>query len=263
MNAQSTSKPRTLLALLGVVAAVGGAALALHRDAPAAAAPAATPPIAAAANGEPVLIELFTSQGCSSCPPADKLAETLSRKPGLVVISRPVTYWDRLGWKDTLARESNTALQQDYARRGIEGYNGVYTPQAVVDGSFGTVGSQANNVADGIKRFGGKSDAAIRVSQSTDAGYTVKLTGAGKAPSELVLVAVTRHVDVSIGSGENGGRKVGYANVLRAERKLADVSGAASVAVAPDQLKVSGADRYAVVLRQPGGGRVLAARWLS
>lgn len=257
------TRTHSLLALIAAAAAFGGAALALPKGTQSAPASKPAPALTAASSGEPVLIELFTSQGCSSCPPADKLAETLSKRPGLVVITRPVTYWDRLGWKDTLARESNTALQQDYARRGIEGYNGVYTPQAVVNGSFGTVGSQANNVADGIKRFGGKSDAAIRVSQSTDAGFTVKLTGAGKAPSELVLVAVTRHVDVSIGSGENGGRKVGYANVLRAERKLADVSGSASVAVAPDQLKVSGADRYAVVLRQPGGGRVLAARWLS
>lgn len=258
------TRTHTLLAIVAAAAAFGGAALALPKGTQSAPAPKPAPALAAASSGEPVLIELFTSQGCSSCPPADKLAETLSKKPGLVVITRPVTYWDRLGWKDTLARESNTALQQNYARRGIEGYNGVYTPQAVVDGSFGTVGSQANNVADGVKRFGAKSNAAIRVGQRTDAGYTVDLSGTGKAPAELVLVAVTRHVDVVIGSGENGGRKVGYANVLRAERKLADVSGGtASVTVAPAQLKVSGADRYAVVLRQPGGGRVLAARWLS
>jgi hypothetical protein len=211
-----------------------------------------------------MLIELFTSQGCLSRPPADKLAKTLSWQPGLVVISRPVTYWDRLGWQDTLARESNTALQQDYARRGIAGYNGVYTPQVVVDGSFGTVGSQANNVSDGVKRFGAKRDATIRVGKAKDSGYTVDLTGAGKEPAELVLVAVTRHVDVVIGSDENGVRKVGYANVLRAERKLADVhGGAGSLAIAPDQLKVSAADRYALVLRQPRGGAVLAAGWLS
>ena len=134
----------------------------------------------------------------------------------------------------------------------------------MVDGSFGEVGSQAAKVAAGVKRYGSKSDAAIRVGKASDAGFTVELSGAGKAPAELVLIAVTARVNVVIGSGENGGRKVTYANVLRAERKLADVSGdTASVAIAPAQLKVSGADRYAVVLRQPGGGRVLAARWLS
>ena len=263
----SIAKPRTrtLLALGGVFAALGLGALALHRESPAGASPgnAPAPPIAAA-SGAPVLVELFTSQGCSSCPPADKLAETLSRQPGLVVISRPVTYWDRLGWKDTLAQESNTALQQNYARRGLAGYNGVYTPQLVVNGSFGEVGSLAEKVSAGIKRYGGKSDAAIRVAKAKGPGFAVDLSGAGKAPAELVLMAVTARVDVVIGSGENGGRHVTYANVLRAERKLLDVTGgAASGAIAPDQLKVGGADRYALVLRRPGGGAVLAARWLS
>ena len=261
------TRSRTFLALVGAAAAFGGAALALPKGAQPAPAPKAALALVAATTDKPVLIELFTSQGCSSCPPADKLAETLSRQPGLVVISRPVTYWDRLGWKDTLARESNTSLQQDYARRGLAGYNGVYTPQMVVDGKFGAVGSQADNVAAGVKRYGGKSDASIRlgirVGKRKDAGYTAVLTGAGKDPAELVLVAVTRHVDVVIGSGENGGRKIGYANVLRAERKLADVSGGMGrVAIAPGQLKVSGADRYALVLRKPDGGAVLAARWL-
>ena len=263
------TRNRTLLALVSAVGLLGGAALALPKGAKpvaataaAAAAAAAAAPVVAA-NDKPVLIELFTSQGCSSCPPADKLAQSLSRQPGLVVISRPVTYWDRLGWKDTLARESNTALQQSYARRGLAGYNGVYTPQVVVNGSFGEVGSLAEKVAAGIKRYGGKSDAAIRVGKGKDAGYTVDLTGAGKDLAELVLIAVTARVDVTIGSGENGGRKVGYANVLRAERKIADVSGGTGrVAIAPGHLKVSGADRYALVLRRPGGGTVLAARWL-
>jgi len=258
------TRTRTLLALVGAAAAFGGAALALPKGARTVAAPDVATPRLVAATDKPVLIELFTSQGCSSCPPADKLAETLSRQPGLVVISRPVTYWDRLGWKDTLASEKNTALQQDYARRGLAGNNGVYTPQLVVDGRFGAVGSQADKVAAGIKRYGGKSDASIRLDKRKDAGFTANLTGAGKEPAELVLIAVTARVDVVIGSGENGGRKVTYANVLRAERKLADVrGGTGSVAFAPDQLKVRGADRYALVLRKPDGGAVLAARWLS
>ncbi|MBX9701673.1 MAG: DUF1223 domain-containing protein, partial [Acetobacteraceae bacterium] len=169
-----------------------------------------------------------------------------------------------LGWKDTLARESNTALQQDYARRGLEGRNGVYTPQLVVDGTFGAVGSHADAVASGVRQYGAKSKAAIRVAQAGGGGYAVHLSGAASGPAELVLVAVTRKVEVGIGRGENGGRKVTYTNVLRDERKLADWSGdTAKVALAADQLKVPGADRYALVLRQPNGGKVLAARWVS
>ncbi len=253
---------RPVLATAGTIAVLGSA-LGLMQSAPAAPAPATkAPPIAA--TGAPVLLELFTSQGCSSCPPADALAETLSANPGLVVIARPVTYWDRLGWKDTLARESNTALQQDYSRRGLAGRNGVYTPQLVIGGTFGVVGSHADAVASGVRQYGAKSDAAIRVAPAGAGGYAVHLSGTASGAAELVLVAVTRKVEVGIGHGENGGRKVAYTNVLRDERKIADWQGGkAEVAVGAGQLRVAGADRYALVLRLPDGGKVLAARWVA
>ncbi len=256
------TRQQTLTAALGSLAMLGAAALVWPQSAPAVA--GATPDAPTiAATGEPVLLELFTSQGCSSCPPADRLAERLATHPDLVVIARPVTYWDRLGWKDTLAREDNTTLQQDYARRGLAGRNGVYTPQLVVDGRFGAVGSRSKDIATGVKRYGSAGDAKIRVAKRGAGGYAVSLSGTGEGKGELVLVAVTRKVMVGIGSGENGGRKVSYTNVLRAERKLADWSGgAASVAIGADQLKVAGADAYALVLRAPGGGKVYAARWL-
>lgn len=254
---------RPVFATFGAIGVIAAATLGLSQGAPA----APPKPIAIAAKGAPVLLELFTSQGCSSCPPADALAAKLASNPNLVVIARPVTYWDRLGWKDTLAREENTALQQDYARRGLSGRNGVYTPQLVVNGAYGVVGSQAGDVAAGVERFGAKGDARIGVTAAAGGGYAAALsgtgTGAGKGAAELVLIAVTRRVDVGIGRGENGGRRVSYTNVLRSERKLADwQGGAASIAIAPGQLKVAGADRYALVLRQPDGGKVLAARWL-
>lgn len=257
------TRSQTFRAALGSLLVLGAAALVWPHSAPAApVAKPAAPAIAVA--GEPVLLELFTSQGCSSCPPADRLAEKLATNPNLVVIARPVTYWDRLGWKDTLAREDNTTLQQDYARRGLAGRNGVYTPQLVVDGSFGAVGSRAEDIAAGVKRYGSASDATIRAAKRDAGGYAVNLSGTGQGTGELLLVAVTRKVTVGIGSGENGGRKVSYTNVLRAERKIADWSGGkTSVAIRPDQLTVAGADAYALVLRAPGGGKVFAARWLA
>jgi hypothetical protein len=253
---------RPLIATLGAIGVIAAATLGLTQGAPAAAPRSVSPSIAA--KPAPVLLELFTSQGCSSCPPADALAEKLATNPNLVVIARPVIYWDRLGWKDTLARESNTALQQNYARRGLEGRNGVYTPQLVVDGAYGLVGSRADEVATGVKRFGAASGAAIRVAPAGAGGYAIELSGTTKGAAELVLVAVTRKVEVGIGRGENGGRKVAYTNVLRDERKIADwQGGAAKVALGAGQLQVAGADRYALVLRQPGGGKVLAARWVA
>jgi hypothetical protein len=245
---------RPLFATFGLAAVLGAATFGLSQTAP-----AAPPP--ALAKGEPVLLELFTSQGCSSCPPADALAAKLAAQPNLVVIARPVTYWDRLGWKDTLARAENTTLQQDYARRGLAGRNGVYTPQLVVNGAFGAVGSRADDIAAGIKAHAASGSATIRAARQSAGGYAVDLAGTGAG--ELVLLAVTRRIEVGIGSGENGGRKVAYTNVLRAERKLADWQGGAkTVAISPAQLAVAGADAYALVLRAPGGGRVLAARWL-
>lgn len=252
---------RPLIAIAGIVAALGAATLGISHDTPAARA-GKDPGIAA--TGKPVLLELFTSQGCSSCPPADALVEQLAANPDLVVISRNVTYWDRLGWKDTLGHESNSALQQAYARRGLAGQNGVFTPQLVVDGTFGAVGSRAADVAAGVKQHGSRSDATIRVAPANGGGYAVDLSGTGPGKAELVLVAVTRRVEVGIGSGENGGRRITYANVLRSERKLGDwAGGKTSIALAPQALTVPGADRYALVLRQPGGGKVLAARWLA
>src|SRR5690349_18078794 len=89
------------------------------------------------------LVELFTSQGCSSCPPADAVMQRLADEAGVVAILRPVTYWDEEGWRDTLARPENTARQLAYARAlGVQ----VYTPQAVVDGRVALVGSQESNV---------------------------------------------------------------------------------------------------------------------
>lgn len=254
---------RPLFATLGVLAVLGAASFGLSQGAPSAA-PKSGPGPAVAVAGEPVLLELFTSQGCSSCPPADALAEKLAANPDLVVIARPVTYWDRLGWKDTLAQESNTALQQDYARRGLAGRNGVYTPQLVVNGSYGFVGSHGSEVAPSVKQYGTKSDAAIRVAPAAGGGYAVSLSGTGAGKAELVLVGVTSKVAVSIGSGENGGRKVTYSNVLRSERKVGDwAGGKASVTLTASQLKVPGADRYALVLRKPGGGQVFAAKWVA
>ena len=256
-------RQQTLTAALGGVAILAAAALLWPQSGPAAAEARPDAPTMAA-SGEPVLLELFTSQGCSSCPPADRLAAQLATDPNLVVIARPVTYWDRLGWKDTLAREDNTTLQQDYARRGLAGRNGVYTPQLVVDGRFGAVGSRSDDIAAGVKRYGSAGDATIRAAKREAGGYAVSLTGTGEGKGELVLVAVTRKVTVGIGSGENGGRKVGYTNVLRSERKIADWQGGpAQVAVRADQLRVAGADAYALMLRAPGGGTVFAARWLT
>lgn len=212
----------------------------------------------------PVFVELFTSQGCSSCPPADRLAEKLAREKGLILISRPVDYWDRLGWKDTLASPANTALQRAYARRGLAGYNGVYTPQTVIAGAFGEVGSDEGVLRSQIraeKRLGNA--AALSVQRVDGRGFAVGLAGKADRPAQLWLLSVSSQENIAIARGENRGRTVRYTNALiREERLMTWNGGKQGVAIAALRLAVPGADRYAVVLREPDGGQVLAARWL-
>lgn len=217
-----------------------------------------------AQSSEPVLVELFTSQGCSSCPPADRLAARLAREPQLVVISRPVTYWDRLGWKDTLAREANTELQRAYASYGLGNYNGVYTPQSVIAGRFGEVGSREASIRRLVARAAGSRDAVIRVRGDATRGFAIGIAGNTAGTAELALLGVASHSEVAIGRGENRGRTIGYTNVLVDERRVANWSGGqTSLVVEPDALDMPGADRYALVLRESGGGPVLAAHWLN
>ncbi|MEM6494341.1 MAG: DUF1223 domain-containing protein [Pseudomonadota bacterium] len=210
-------------------------------------------------------MELFTSQGCSSCPPADRLAQRLAREEGLVVISRPVDYWDRLGWKDTLARPSNTALQRAYARRGLGGYNGVYTPQMVVSGTIGDVGSNERALRASIRTSKGFPRAAAMSVQRVDSqGFAVGIAGAAERPAELWLLGVSSEETIAIKRGENRGRTVRYTNALMDERRLETWNGGThSLAIKDAELRMEGADRYALVLKEPNGGRVLAAQWLT
>lgn len=215
-------------------------------------------------SDEPILLELFTSQGCSSCPPADRLARKLDREGELIVISRPIDYWDRLGWKDTFASPANTSLQRTYAQRGLAGYNGVYTPQIVVDGLLGEVGSNEDN----IRRFAAEAArvkrAAIRVRKTENGNFGVGLGGTTKQRAELMLLGVSRSERVAIGRGENGGRQITYTNVLVGEKRIATWNGGkASHPIDRSALNMRRADRYALVLREQGGGRVLSARWLD
>ncbi|MEI9997099.1 MAG: DUF1223 domain-containing protein [Rhizomicrobium sp.] len=116
----------------------------------------------------PIVVELYTSQGCSSCPPADALLGRLAQRPNLIALSLPITYWDMLGWKDTLASDANTRRQKAYA--AAMGHGGVYTPQIIVDGVIDVVGSRVANV-----------DAAIAMRQAQLAEAQAMVVARGDA----------------------------------------------------------------------------------
>lgn len=182
--------------------------------------------------GEPrALLELFTSQGCSSCPPADKLLGELAGDPSLVAVSVPIDYWDYLGWKDTLASPAHSARQRAYAR--VRGDRQVYTPQIVVNGSTHVLGSDRAAVERAIVVT--DRNAAIMsvpVLMSVGGSSLDVKVAAGKehVGGEVWLCPLAQSVPVEIGRGENNGRTVTYHNVVRRWLKLGDFAGTADTA---------------------------------
>jgi hypothetical protein len=167
----------------------------------------------AVANPAPVLVELFTSQGCSSCPPADRLAGDLRASGKVEVVSLNVDYWDYLGWRDTLARKEFTQRQYDYARARGDGQ--VYTPQMVINGNAHVVGSQAQAVDGAIAK---SQPAGVRLEMSSD-NAEVRVMIPDAAPdgeATLWLMGVAPDVSVEIERGENAGKTIVYHGVVRA-----------------------------------------------
>ncbi len=168
----------------------------------------------AAASTTPVLVELFTSQGCSSCPPADRLAAELNTQPGVTVVSLNVDYWDYLGWRDTLAKPEYTTRQMDYAHS--RGDTNVYTPQMIINGETHVVGSNQVAVENAIAIARRKTPAvAIQIS-ATEKELIVDLPqGQTSSETTLWLMAIAPAVTVKIERGENTGNTITYHNVVR------------------------------------------------
>ena len=222
---------------------------------PAAAAPKVGKP--APATGQAVLVELFTSQGCSSCPPADELLARLDKEGAVVALSRPVTYWDRLGWKDTLARAANDDLQRRYAARGLPG-SGVFTPEVVVQGTSAAVGSDERALRKLIASARGTNPVIL-----TQAAGRVAASRAVPG-TELRFMAVASNHAVKIGRGENSGRDIGYTNVVLNEAAVACPQSTACSAAVPAVIAgQKGADRWVAVLQSKAAGRVQAVRWIG
>ena len=173
------------------------------------------------------LLELFTSQGCSSCPPADKLLGELSKDPSLVALSLPIDIWDYLGWKDTLALPGHTARQRAYAE--VRGDRQVYTPQLVINGSMYVVGSDRAAIEHAIVQTDRNPDimslAVMASAASGELSVTVKHGSGKQNHGEVWLCPLSRAVSVAVGHGENRGHTIVYHNVVRAWRKLGDFAG--------------------------------------
>lgn len=205
--------------------------------------------------GEPrAVIELFTSQGCSSCPAADKLLGQLAHDPSVIALSLPVDYWDYLGWKDTLALHDHSTRQREYAEE--RGDRAVYTPQVVINGIAHVLGSDKAAIEKAIAATRGEA-APLRVPvsvQVADGKLTVNVAAGdgGAGTAEVYLCPFASRIPVTVQRGENGGKTLTYYDVVRRWVKLGDWNGKAETYSLPlsDVTKGAGDVDHVAVLVQ-------------
>lgn len=225
----------------------------------------ASGPLAHAQAVKPkAVVELFTSQGCSSCPPADALFVELARDPALITLTMPVTYWNYLGWRDTLAQDVFTKRQKHYAKARGDGQ--VYTPQAVINGTAHCVGTNREAIG---KLVSEQAQAGFPVSVGLEEqGDSLKITLAASGSNAtkaagIWLLPVSRALTVPIARGENTGKTITYANVVRGLTRVGDWKGGdATLSVPLSLTREANSDGYVVLVQadEPArGGAVLGA----
>jgi hypothetical protein len=211
---------------------------------------------AAGPTRAPVLVELFTSEGCSSCPPADLLLQELD--PQTIVLSEHVDYWDRLGWRDPFSSHAFTERQQTYARRFR--LDGAYTPQMVVDGAAQFVGSDSRRATEEIGRASRRQRVDPRLMR-TPAGVHVEIDGATGAADVMLALADDAAVS-QVAAGENQGRKLHHVAVVRSLRKIGTVKRGASFRSDFALPAGATAQRIVVFLQESGQSQVSGAALL-
>jgi hypothetical protein len=205
------------------------------------------------AKAEPrAVIELFTSQGCSSCPAADKLLSQLQADSSLIPLSLPIDYWDYLGWKDTLAIPSHTTRQRAYSQ--VRGDREIYTPQVVINGVAQAIGSDRSRIESAIAQSHPNASSLPVPLHVTVADERVTVTlpehERPEGGGEVWLCPLSGSVSVGIGRGENRGRTITYTNVVRRWVKLGAWTGKGENFTVPiDAIKSDGIDAVAVILQ--------------
>ena len=206
----------------------------------------------------PVLLELFTSEGCSSCPPADHLLEILDQKQpvagaDLIVLSEHVDYWNGDGWKDPFSSSQFTARQQDYTNR--YNFDGVYTPQLIVDGRFGFVGSDGREASSAIQKAIRERKIPIEISNVARDGDRITAHIQLQADQSfrggrvaLYVAIADNRVESHVARGENAGRSLAHVAVTRLLKQVGTV----------DLDRASAKDFSVSVPPGPNGSRIVA-----
>jgi hypothetical protein len=205
--------------------------------------------------GAPVVVELFQSQGCSSCPPANANVNALAARPDILALSFAVTYWDHLGWKDRFAQPAFTERQRAYARSGHS--DGVYTPQVVINGRRALVGANSAKLARAVAAEGpARGGPAIA---RDGAMLLLGAAPASTAPANVLVVTYDpRERKVPIRAGENGGKTLPHRNIVTAIRQAGEWRGRAlRLPLPPPSDRIL---RTAVLVQRGDGGPIIAAR---
>lgn len=200
-------------------------------------------------EGSPTIVELFTSQGCSSCPPADALMLELAKQRDMIPLTYPVEIWDYLGWKDTLAKPAFTRRQRAYAAM-VAGKR-VYTPQTIVNGTAHCVGSDIKAIGRLKTSTTKPTGSGLAVEKAGDGwNATAFVPEAALQRARLMLLPITSRQTVQIGRGENSGRTITYGNVVRDLIDLGPVGGPErKVSIARKDIAIDNADGFALLIQ--------------
>jgi hypothetical protein len=203
----------------------------------------------------PVVVELFTSQGCSSCPPADKVLDELQQREDVLPLSFHVTYWDRLGWPDTFGLQASTDRQRSYS--ALLDNDGLYTPQMVIGGRVDVVGSQRGRVREAIDLLLAHRQPGVPMAIENG---RLRLGDGPSGEATIWLFGIDDEHEVWIHRGENRGRAITYHNVVREVTEIGRWSGRALELDLPlRRLAADGRDRAALLVQRTGTGEILAA----
>ena len=216
--------------------------------------------LATAASGPertPVLVELFTSEGCSSCPPADATLALLDSRA--IVLSEHVDYWDRLGWRDRFSSEAFTQRQEAYAK-GF-GLEGPYTPQMVVDGAVQFNGSDRQRAAEAIEKSASVQKASIVLAR-TAAGVRIAVEGVSR-DGDVYLALADNAATTEVRNGENKGHTLRHVAVVRSLRKIGGVRKSKSFSKEVDLPNTAESQRVVVFIQEAGQSHVLGAAMLD
>jgi len=186
----------------------------------------------AVAQSNPVVIELYTSQGCSSCPPADRLMNDLSTWDDVIALALHVDYWDYIGWKDSFADPAYTERQKAYAHVGQRRM--IYTPQFIVNGVHDVVGARTMQLADRIVEYRAAPDLVEVAVDVTDGVAVISATAVDALPNDLYDIQIVQYIlleSVKITRGENAGKEIDYINIVRQWEHVADWDGSGAVEV--------------------------------